>query len=89
MEEDPNVIRGSKKAKTVKDPHLPLSNIKHYQYLEQNKEFCDYMEDCALSIDNFNKESNRHLYCIFDGHGGMFPQNYAQKNILKYLENVY
>ena len=42
MEEDPNVIRGSKKAKTVKDPHLPLSNIKHYQYLEQNKEFCDY-----------------------------------------------
>jgi serine/threonine protein phosphatase PrpC len=28
------------------------------------------MEDCAISIDNFNKESNRHLYCIFDGHGG-------------------
>jgi serine/threonine protein phosphatase PrpC len=70
MDEDPNVIRGLKKAKTVKDPHLPLSNFKHCQYLEQNNEFCDYMEDCAISIDNFNKESNRHLYCIFDGHGG-------------------
>ena len=28
------------------------------------------MEDCALSMNNFNKESYRHLFCIFDGHGG-------------------
>ena len=28
------------------------------------------MEDCAVSINNFNKESYRHLFCIFDGHGG-------------------
>ena len=70
MEEDSNIIRGNKKAKTVKDPLLHTSNYKHSQYLDQNTEFCDYMEDCAISIDNFNKESNRHLYCIFDGHGG-------------------
>ena len=69
MESDNSMIRGSKKSKTIKDSNTK-SNIKHSQYLEQNSAFCDYMEDCAISIDNFNKESNRHLFCIFDGHGG-------------------
>ena len=63
------LVRGNKKSKTVIDSDIK-SNFKHSQYLEQNSEFCDYMEDCAISIDNFNNESNRHLYCIFDGHGG-------------------
>ena len=45
-------------------------SYKYSEYLDQNEEFCDYMEDCALSINNFNKESYRHLFCIFDGHGG-------------------
>ena len=49
---------------------LPSSNFKYSEYLDQNEDFCDYMEDCALSINNFNKESYRHLFCIFDGHGG-------------------
>ena len=88
MEEDSNIIRGNKKAKTVKDPLLHTSNYKHSQYMDQNTEFCDYMEDCAISIDNFNKESNLHLYYIFDGHGGTLLPNYVQKNILKFLENV-
>lgn len=68
--EESNVVRGNKKSKTIIDSQLHLSNFKHSQYLDQNSVFCDYMEDCAVSIDNFNKESNRHLYCIFDGHGG-------------------
>ena len=63
------LVRGNKKSKTVIDSDIK-SNFKHSQYLEQNSAFCDYMEDCAISIDNFNKESNRHLFCIFDGHGG-------------------
>ena len=63
------VVRGNKKSKTLNDSIIK-SNFKHSQYLDQNSTFCDYMEDCAVSIDNFNKESNRHLYCIFDGHGG-------------------
>jgi serine/threonine protein phosphatase PrpC len=62
-------IRGNKKSKTVMDAK-PTSNIKNSIYLEKNSAFCDYMEDFAIAIDNFNKESNRHLYCIFDGHGG-------------------
>ena len=67
--ENSKLVRGNKKSKTVIDSDIK-SNFKHSQYLEQNSEFCDYMEDCAISIDNFNNESNRHLYCIFDGHGG-------------------
>ena len=40
------------------------------EYLEQNPDFRDYMEDYILSLNNFNKESFRHLFCVFDGHGG-------------------
>ena len=70
--EDINVTRTKKKAKTIIDKSLLSSALsyKYSEYLDQNEEFCDYMEDCALSINNFNKESYRHLFCIFDGHGG-------------------
>jgi serine/threonine protein phosphatase PrpC len=70
--EDINVARTKKKAKTIIDKNLLSSALsyKYSEYLDQNEEFCDYMEDCALSINNFNKESYRHLFCIFDGHGG-------------------
>ena len=70
--EDINVARTKKKAKTIIDKSLLSSALsyKYSEYLDQNEEFCDYMEDCALSINNFNKESYRHLFCIFDGHGG-------------------
>ena len=70
MESDNSkVVRGSRKSKTVIDSNVK-TNFKNSIYLDQNSAFCDYMEDCAISIDNFNKESNRHLYCVFDGHGG-------------------
>ena len=64
--------RTKKKSKTIIDKDLSslISNFRYSEYLNQNSEFCDYMEDCALSINNFNKESYRHLFCIFDGHGG-------------------
>jgi serine/threonine protein phosphatase PrpC len=70
--EDINVTRTKKKAKTIIDKSLLSSALtyKYIEYLDQNEEFYDYMEDCALSINNFNKESYRHLFCIFDGHGG-------------------
>ena len=70
--EEVTVQRTKKKAKTIIDKSLlaPSSNYKYSEYLDQNEDFCDYMEDCALSINNFNKESYRHLFCIFDGHGG-------------------
>jgi len=70
--EDISIQRTKKKSKTVidKDFSSISSNFKYSEYLAQNEDFCDYMEDCALSINNFNKESYRHLFCIFDGHGG-------------------
>jgi serine/threonine protein phosphatase PrpC len=70
--DDVHIARTKKKSKTIIDTNLlPLSShFKYSEYLDQNADFCDYMEDCALSVNNFNKESFRHLFCIFDGHGG-------------------
>ena len=66
-----NITRTKKKSRTIIDNLTSMSsNYKYSEYLDQNAEFCDYMEDCAVSINNFNKESYRHLFCIFDGHGG-------------------
>lgn len=66
-----NITRKKHKAKTIIDKNLSFSSCyRHCEYLEQNAEFCDYMEDCILSMNNFNKESYRHLFCVFDGHGG-------------------
>ena len=66
-----NISRTKKKSKTIIDNIEGSSlNYKYSEHLNQNPEFCDYMEDCALSINCFNKESYRHLFCIFDGHGG-------------------
>ena len=64
--------RTNKKSRTIidKDVSIFTPNFRYSEYLNQNSNFCDYMEDCALSINNFNKESYRHLFCIFDGHGG-------------------
>ena len=64
------ITRNRRKSKTIIDHNISSSNYKYSEYLDQNAEFCDYMEDCAISINNFNKESYRHLFCIFDGHGG-------------------
>jgi len=64
------ITRNRRKSKTIIDHNISSSNYKFSEYLDQNAEFCDYMEDCAISINNFNKESYRHLFCIFDGHGG-------------------
>ena len=69
--EEINIARTKKKSRTIIDDiGMITSNLKYSEHLDQNAEFCDYMEDCALSINNFNKESYRHLFCIFDGHGG-------------------
>ena len=66
-----NITRKKVKAKTIIENNLVLSTgYKHCEYLEQNSEFCDYMEDCILTMNNFNKETFRHLFCVFDGHGG-------------------
>ena len=68
--ESANVVRSQKKSRTILDNMTSSSHYKYSEYLDQNEDFCEYMEDCAVSINNFNKESYRHLFCIFDGHGG-------------------
>ena len=69
--EEINITRKKHKARTIIDKNLMFSSsYRHCEYLEQNPEYCDYMEDCILSMNNFNKESYRHLFCVFDGHGG-------------------
>ena len=69
-----NITRTKKKSKIIIDNLTSMqSNYKYSEYLDQkdqNAEFCDYMEDCLISINNFNKESYLHLFYIFDGHGG-------------------
>ena len=80
--EEGNINRPNKKSKTIKDNNssTSTSNYKYSEYLAQNEKFCDYMEDCVISINNFNEESYRHLFCIFDGHGGNLTANLcAQK----------
>ena len=67
-----NIKRRKNKAKTIIDKNNIQINsgFNHCEYLEQNPDFCDYMEDFILTKDNFNNETFRHLYCVFDGHGG-------------------
>ena len=79
-----NIQRSKKKSKTIIDNLQTSSlNYKYSEHLDQNAEYCDYMEDCALSINCFNKESYRHLFCIFDGHGGSIT---AKLCVKKYPE---
>ena len=75
-----NITRKKHKAKTIIDNNLSFSSSYRYcEYLEQNSEFCDYMEDCIFSMNNFNKESYRHLFCVFDGHGGNITAKLCSK----------
>ena len=74
MEKEMKIKRKNYRAKTVinkGDKNFSFFSDLHYcEYLEQNPDFRDYMEDYILSINNFNSESFKHLFCVFDGHGG-------------------
>ena len=65
-------MQEKKRSRTISDKDILIftPNFRYSEFLDQNSKFCSYMEDCAVSINNFNKESYRHLFCIFDGHGG-------------------
>ena len=63
--------------------------IKDYAYFEDaNKDNRDYMEDQGKSIDNFNGDSNKLLFCIFDGHGGGEVSKYLQENLPIYMKKM-
>ena len=65
------IKRRNNKSRTIIGKNISIfSGCKHCEYLEQNPDFCDYMEDYILSINNFDHEILHHLFCVFDGHGG-------------------
>ena len=54
--------------------------VKSYAYCEDsNKGNRNYMEDQARSIENFNGDIGKILFCIFDGHGGGEVSKYLQE----------
>ena len=78
MEKEIKIKRKNHRAKTVinkcgnkNNKNISFFSDLHYcEYLDKNPDFRDYMEDYILSINNFNSESFKHLFCVFDGHGG-------------------
>ena len=65
------IRRKKNKSRTIIGKNISIfSGCKHCEYLEQNPDFCNYMEDFILSINNFDHEVLHHLFCVFDGHGG-------------------
>ena len=65
------ITRKKNKSRTIIGKNISIfSGCKHCEYLEQNPDFCNYMEDFILSINNFDHEVLHHLFCVFDGHGG-------------------
>jgi len=67
--------------------------ILEYAYKEDRNCFHKInMEDKGKSIINFNNDSNKLLFCLFDGHGGDEVSSYLQKNfgnkMKKYINNI-
>ena len=60
-----------------------------YAYCENaNSENREYMEDKGIAIENFNKDPNKMLFCIFDGHGGEEVSQFLQDNFHIYMKKL-
>ena len=66
------------------------SNLfKNFAYKEDaNAQFRDYMEDKGISVININGDSDKALFCLFDGHGGDQVSKFLQSNFLKYFKEM-
>ena len=63
--------------------------IVDYAYCEEpNSENRDYMEDRGKSVENFNKDPNKILFCVFDGHGGEQASQFLQDNFHIYFKRM-
>ena len=63
--------------------------VKSYAYCEDaNKGNRDYMEDQAKSIENFNGDTGKILFCVFDGHGGGQVSKYLQEYFSIYMKKM-
>ena len=92
-------VRKNVKSKTYNYGKVALpfaSLIKSSCKTFQNPYFRDYMEDIPVTIHSFLKEPTKHLFCIFDGHGGdtsakissvFFPEVFGRM-IKEYSSNI-
>jgi serine/threonine protein phosphatase PrpC len=63
--------------------------VKSYAYYEeQNVGSRFYMEDKGKSIENFNGDPNKLLFCLYDGHGGAEVSQFLQDNFSIYLKKM-
>ena len=66
------------------------SLIKSFAYKENpNRAYRDYMEDKSRVIQNINGDKNNHLFCLFDGHGGVNVSQFLQENFYKYFNKIF
>ena len=66
------------------------SLIKSFAYKENpNRAYRDYMEDKSRVIQNINGDKNNHLFCLFDGHGGVNVSQFLQENFYKYFKEIF
>ena len=65
------------------------SLIKSFAYKENpNRGYRDYMEDKSRVIQNINGDKNSHIFCLFDGHGGVNVSQFLQENFYKYFKEM-
>ena len=63
--------------------------IKSFAYKENpNRGYRDYMEDKSRVVQNINGDKNSHLFCLFDGHGGVNVSQFLQDNFYKYFKEM-
>ena len=46
------------------------------------------MEDKSRVVQNINGDKNSHLFCLFDGHGGVNVSQFLQENFYKYFKEM-
>ena len=76
---------------------LPIgSTLQSTFKLCQNEEYRDYMEDVVLVLNNYLNDPFKHIYAVFDGHGGdesarlssvLFPEIFS-RYLKDYSSNI-
>ena len=94
-----SITRKNQKSRTINMGKLVLpigSTLQSTFKLCQNEEYRDYMEDVVLVLNNYLNDPFKHIYAVFDGHGGdesarlssvLFPEIFA-RYLKDYSSNI-
>ena len=63
----------------------PVTSYGYYQ--DQGRR--NYMEDEGKVVENLNGDSNKILFCLFDGHGGGQVSKFLQENFANYMKKIF